>query len=367
MTASGKPTLLVAGGGTGGHVLAGVAIAQAWRQKFGADAPVVFVGARGKIEEKLVPREGFPLRLLDLGSLNRVSVSRKLKTYFQLPWSFIVSLRVLLSERPSAVIGVGGYASGPVVLMAGVFSWLVGARTALLEQNSVPGMTNRILARFVRTVFLAFDLARLPQGNQYFAPEKLRVTGNPIRNSLSQLPSAARDPFVVFIFGGSQGAHGINTLVLSALPHLKDKPIQFIHQTGEKDFDRVSRGYQAAGIANARVEKFIYEMPAAYRASSLIICRSGSSTMAEIAAVGRAAIFIPLPTAADNHQEWNARLFADAGAARLVHQEQTSGEDLARMIEEFRANPAEISRIEQKVRDYHRPDAARDIVDAITT
>ncbi|MGZ3709420.1 MAG: undecaprenyldiphospho-muramoylpentapeptide beta-N-acetylglucosaminyltransferase, partial [Bdellovibrionota bacterium] len=316
-----KPLLMVAGGGTGGHVLAGIAVADAWRAKYGADCPVVFVGASGKIEEKLVPRAGYPLHLLKLGSLNRVSIAQKLKTYFQLPLSLLKSLALLLQFRPSAVLGVGGYASGPLVLLARFFT-----RTAILEQNSVPGFTNRILGRWAHQVFSAF-----PGAERIFGAGRVRITGNPIRTTMKPLPSAPRDPFTIFIFGGSQGAIPMNSLVLEALPLLSDlkSRLRFIHQTGEKDYERVAAGHLAAGYTS-RVEKFIYDMPECYAQASLLICRSGSGTMSELAAVGRAAILVPFPFASDNHQEANARVFSDAGAAWLLRQQEAKGEDLAR-------------------------------------
>jgi UDP-N-acetylglucosamine--N-acetylmuramyl-(pentapeptide) pyrophosphoryl-undecaprenol N-acetylglucosamine transferase len=351
-------SLIIAGGGTGGHVLAGVAVADAWKKKFGTDAEVLFVGARGGIEEKLVPRAGYPLELLELGSLNRVSFGRKIKTLFQLPLSLIRSAGILSKFKPDAVLGVGGYASGPLVLMARV----LGARTAILEQNSVPGMTNRILGKIVDRVFSAF-----PGADAHFSPTKVRVTGNPVRSVIEALadlpPSVSRTtPFTLFIFGGSQGAMGINTLVLDALPFLKARMggLRVIHQTGERDFERVKSEYTKAGC-QARVEKFIYEMPEMYANSSLVICRSGSGTLSEIAAAGRASVLVPFPQASDNHQEFNARIFSDAGAAVLMLQGVARGEDLARTILDFLDHPEKQRVMESRVREFHQPKAAERI------
>lgn len=355
---SGKPkTLIVAGGGTGGHVLAGVAIADAWKQKHGGQA--FFVGAKGGIEEKLVPRAGYPLELLELGALKRTSLKRRLKTLVQLPLCFVRSASILLSRRPDAIVGVGGYASGPVLLMARLLGWIWGARVAILEQNAVAGFTNRVLGRFAHRVFLAF-----PVESSSFSERKVSVTGNPVRNVLKPMPAAPRDPFTIFIFGGSQGAQGINTLVLEALPHLEDlKPrLRFIHQTGEKDHDRVVEGHRAGGT-HARVEKFIYDMPTAYAEASLLVCRAGSSTLAEIAAVGRASALVPFPYAADNHQEKNARIFEKAGAARVMVQAQASGAELAGFIREMIENPGAIDGMERAVSEFYRPNAAADITD----
>jgi UDP-N-acetylglucosamine--N-acetylmuramyl-(pentapeptide) pyrophosphoryl-undecaprenol N-acetylglucosamine transferase len=358
------PALLIAGGGTGGHVLAGVAVADAWKKKHGEVSQVLFVGAAGGIEEKLVPRSGYPLELISLGSLNRVSVTRKLKTSFQLPLAIYRALKLVLCHRPTAVLGVGGYASGPVVLAARLAAIFGGERStaAILEQNTVPGFTNRTLAKFVRLIFCAF-----PGTERGFPGREVLCTGNPVRSSMSRLASARRDPFVVFAFGGSQGAIGMNTMIIEALPQLRDLAgrLAFIHQTGEKDYERVLKAHQDAGTG-ARVEKFIHEMPAAYAEASLVICRAGASTLSEIAAVGRASVLVPLPTAADNHQESNARIFADAGAAVLALQGATSGAELAAIIRKMIEKPGEVERMEKAVTAFYRPRAAEDIVDRLS-
>lgn len=352
--------LMVAGGGTGGHVLAGVAVADAWRARF-PESQVIFVGAQGGIEEKLVPRAGYPLQLLKLGSLNRVSLVKKLRTVFLLPFSLIRSALFLLAFRPHAVLGVGGYASGPLVLMARFLSafGLLSAKTAILEQNSIAGMTNRILGRLVDRVFCTFP------GMEFQFGGKVLLTGNPVRAAFKPLTPAARDPFTIFIFGGSQGALGINTLVLEALPLFADvkEHLRFIHQTGERDYDRVVEGYKKAGV-EARVEKFIHDMASAYAEASLVICRAGSSTLSEIAAVGRAAVLVPFPFASDNHQEKNARVLVDRGAAFLLLQQRSNGMDLARIVRKLYQEPATLSKMEEAVKAFHRPAAAQEIVES---
>ncbi len=356
--------LIVAGGGTGGHVLAGVAVADSWRSRRTDGNGVLFVGAQGGLEEKLVPKNGYPLQLLKLGSLNRVSLSQRLRTLALLPYSILKSFWIVLRVRPSAVLGVGGYASGPLVLAARILRslGLSKTRTAILEQNSVPGMTNRILGRYVDYVFCAFP------GTEKRFPARARanaviLTGNPVRSTMQLMESATREPFTILVTGGSQGALGINTLVLEALPFLEDLKarLRFVHQTGEKDYERVREGHARAG-SDARVEKFIYNMPEAYQQASLLVCRSGSSTLSEIAAVGRAAVLVPFPFASDNHQEVNARVFTDAGAAFLMVQGKSKGEDLARLIRQAIENPARMREMEQKVTAFYRPKAAQDIV-----
>ena len=355
MSENPQKLLIIAGGGTGGHVLAGVALAHVWKAKYG---PVVFVGARGGMEEKLVPREGFELRLLKTGSLRGVSLLKKIKTYLQLPVAILYSIYLLFRLRPTAVIGVGGYASGPFVLVARICSWLGSIQTAVLEQNVVPGITNRFLGRWVHQVFAAF-----PGTDKSFPPGKVLITGNPIRSQLVRMPSAIRDPFTLFIFGGSQGALGINSLILGVLPQLSDLlgKIRFIHQTGERDYDRVVRGH-ADAKSDARVEKFVYDMAGAYSVASLVICRSGSSTLAELAAVGRAAILIPFPLASDNHQEANARLFSDAGAASLMLQGLTTPEQLALKIRGYYENPSQLDSMEEQASRFYHAHAAEEIL-----
>jgi UDP-N-acetylglucosamine--N-acetylmuramyl-(pentapeptide) pyrophosphoryl-undecaprenol N-acetylglucosamine transferase len=362
MSSAGK-TLVVAGGGTGGHVWAGVAVADSWKQLAGADGAAVFVGAQGAIEEKLVPRSGYVLHTLRIGSLKSVSLARRLRTLAQLPVSLLSSAWLLLRLRPMAVLGVGGYASGPLVLMARAMAFLglLRCQTAILEQNSVPGFTNRVLGRFVTRVFCAF-----PGMEARFRSQRVFFTGNPIRSSIRRMTLPAADPFTVFIFGGSQGAQGINSLVIQALPELQPLfgRLRFIHQTGERDFDRVAEAHRRAG-SPAEVERFIYDMPAAYARAALVVCRSGSSTLSELAAVGRAAVLIPLPTASDNHQEVNARVYTDAGAALLLPQTGASGADLARLIRGAMDDRTRLQAMAEAVTRFHRPQAAQQIAQAL--
>lgn len=355
--------LLLAGGGTGGHILAGVAIADAWRKRFGQDTPLLFVGAQGGLEERLVPKSGYRLEVLKIGTLNRVGLVQKLRTLIQLPFSFLRSAQILLRFKPDFILGVGGYSSGPLVLVGSLLCrlGLLSSKIAVLEQNSTPGLTNRILGRLANMVFAAF-----PGTESHFPGKKVITTGNPIRSHLLGIPKASYSPFTLFIFGGSQGAMGINSLILEALPYLKkyEAQIEIIHQTGPKDLERVKQGYLSVGWSNqARVEAFIDQMAEAYTKASLLICRAGSSTLSEVAAVGRAAIFIPLPTAADNHQYLNAKVFTDRGAGFLLSQAQSQGKDLAHLIESLILNPTQLSSVEMAVKEFSKPDAAMELVE----
>jgi UDP-N-acetylglucosamine--N-acetylmuramyl-(pentapeptide) pyrophosphoryl-undecaprenol N-acetylglucosamine transferase len=348
--------LLVAGGGTGGHVLAGIAIADEWRQEF-PNSKIMFVGSEQGLESRLVPKHGYPLVKLKIGALNRVSLKTRLLTMFKLPFSFLKALWVLIKFRPNAVIGVGGYASGPVVMLARFLAPLFGIKTAILEQNSVAGFTNRMLGKWVHQVFCAFE-----DGASTFTRSKVVITGNPIRSHLKKLPPSKDKPFTLFIFGGSQGALGINTMIMDALPFLKKENVEFIHQTGVNDYERVKSAYEREGITGVRVEKFIDDMASCYEKSSLVICRAGASTLSELASVGRAAIFIPLPTAADNHQEKNARIFEKIGAAIVVPQGSLTGSQFAEKILSLKNDHQRIHSIEEKVRPFYRGDSAELIV-----
>jgi len=357
--------LLVAGGGTGGHILAGVAIADEWMRQHreagitdagNTDARVLFVGAEQGLEVRLVPKNGYPLETLKIGALNKVDLKTRLLTLLQLPLSFLKALLILVRFRPDAVIGVGGYASGPVVMLARMLSPLFGIRTAIIEQNSVAGFTNRLLGRFVHHVFCAFA-----GGTRQFSEKKVLVTGNPIRSHLKKLPPSIRDPFTLFVFGGSQGAMGINTLVLESLPFLKDQGIRIIHQAGVKDYERVKAGYDRAGFP-ARIERFIDDMGSCYAEASLVVCRAGASSMTELASVGRAPVFIPLPTAADNHQEVNARLFEKDHAAWVVPQGRLTGKEFAEFVTGLRSDPAKITEVETRIQKFYRADSAGVIV-----
>lgn len=358
-----KAKLLIAGGGTGGHVTAGLAVADEWRALHaGSASEVVFVGAQGGVEERLVPKAGYRLVLLSLGALKGTGVARKLKTLLQLPLAFLKAFLLLLRYRPSAVLGVGGYASGPTVLTARLLGWLWGVRVAILEQNAIPGFTNRVLGKFSHLIFSAFPglERRFPGGN-------VVVTGNPVRKAFQAVPSPPREPFTVFVFGGSQGAMGINTLVIDALPLLaKSIPsLRFIHQTGPNDLERVKAGHRAAGT-EARVEAFIFDMQAAYSAASVVVCRAGSSTLSEISAAGRAAILIPYPYASDGHQEENARVFVAAGAAKTLPQLSSSGADLAQALLELHSNPQRMAEMEEAAKILYRGNAARSISEALS-
>ncbi|MBI4925622.1 MAG: undecaprenyldiphospho-muramoylpentapeptide beta-N-acetylglucosaminyltransferase [Bdellovibrio sp.] len=358
MNAARSPALLIAGGGTGGHAFAGLAVAHAWKEKF-PDSKVIFVGAKGGIEEKTFTRKDIVLYFLQIGPLVDVGIIKKLKTFLLLPWALLVSLWILCKFRPQAILGVGGYCSGPVVLMAALISFFWRGKTALLEQNAVSGFTNKTLGRIVDIVFVAF-----PELAEQFSGKRVFVTGNPIRSEFRLLKQAVREPFVIFVFGGSQGAMGLNTLILESMPYLTDlfPKLSIIHQTGEKDYERIYKAYKNFNVS-VRVEKFIFNMLECYEKASLVICRSGSSTLSELAAVGRASVLVPWPYHTDQQQLKNAKIFEAKGAAIIMEQLKTTEKDIAQKIRQLMFNYELLEKMEQAVQEFCHPGAQKNIVD----
>ena len=309
-TPENKPkTVLIAGGGTGGHLFPGLALAEAFKD---IGAGIHFAGSSHGIEVRAVPPEGYPLHLIPVRGIKGRGIIRKLLGLFMLPAAFFSSWRLLRRLRPQLVVGVGGYASGPVVWTASLF----GYRTAILEQNTVPGLTNRKLGRRVRRVYITF-----PESASYFPEKVVRNLGNPVRRAIVESlagSQAAQEggPLRIFIFGGSQGAHAINELFMQSAPRLAAMGVRIRHQTGAADRERVEAAYRAAGV-DAQVDEFIRDMAGAYAAADLVVCRAGATTCSELAIAGKPAIFIPYPHATDNHQEHNARSLVQTGAAIL--------------------------------------------------
>lgn len=346
---------IIAAGGTGGHIYPGVAIAREILRR-DASSEVLFVGTPRGLETKIVPREGFRLELMRVRALKGVGIVERVRSLLLLPLSFVSAWRVLKRFRPDAVIGVGGYSSGPTLLAAA----LSGIATMVVEPNAMPGFTNRVLARFVDAAAVTFKES-LP----YFRGRG-RVTGNPVRADFARLrPKRRGERLAVLIFGGSQGARPINIAMAGALPLLasrKDK-LAITHQTGERDLEEVSRTYRAARFEEADVRPFIHDMAAQFERADLLICRSGATTVAEIAAAGKAAFFVPFPFATDDHQRSNAEAFEKAGAARMIPQTELTPERLARELIDVAENPRLIDQMETASRALGRPDAAERAVD----
>jgi UDP-N-acetylglucosamine--N-acetylmuramyl-(pentapeptide) pyrophosphoryl-undecaprenol N-acetylglucosamine transferase len=348
-------SVVIAGGGTGGHLYPGVAVAREMqRQRPGT--VVTFAGTARGIESRVVPREGFELDLIRSAGLKGKSMAARLKGVALLPLSALDAWRLLSRRRPRLVVGVGGYSSGPVVALAA----LRGIPTLLLEQNAVPGLTNRMLARVVRAAAVTYE-----QTLPYFRGKGF-VAGNPVRAGFLQPASSSSAPRAalgVLIFGGSQGAHAINVACVEAAPKLAASatPLAVTHQTGERDLEMVREGYRRAGL-DARVEPFLYEMDREMNDADLVVCRAGATTLAEITASGKPSILIPLPTATDDHQRKNAEVLARVGAAEVIDQRELSGDRLAGRVMAMAANRGGRQAMSQAARSLARPDAARTIV-----
>ncbi len=353
--------LLIAGGGTGGHLFPGVAIAEELRARE-PEAEVLFVGTRRGIEARVLPELGWPLALIEVSGLKTVGVVGAIRGLFRLPRALWQARRLIKQLRPDAVIGVGGYASGPVVLAAR----LRGVPTAICEQNSIPGLTNKLLGRVVRRVFVAFDGSR-----RFFAAKKVALVGNPVRRELAAKLAASEthaDQIVhVLVSGGSLGAVAVNALAAEALSKLaKERALAIVHQTGEKDLEITRKRYADAGVT-ADCRAFIKDMAAAYGDADLVIGRAGATTVAELAIAGKPAVFIPYPFAADNHQELNAREMAEHGAALMFRQSELTADKLADAIRPLLADPAKRAAMGEVMRSLAKPGAAAAVVDWATS
>jgi len=351
--------VVIAGGGTGGHLYPGVAVARELLARR-ADAQISFAGTAKGIEARVVPREGFPLDVIRSGGLKGKSIADRARGASLLPASLLDAWRLVSARRPGLVIGVGGYSSGPVVLTAS----LRHIPTMLLEQNAVPGLTNRLLARVVDAAAVTFD-----QTTSYFG-SKAFVSGNPVRPEFLGGPQqeSARDDQAtvtrVLVFGGSQGAHAINVAMVEAAQELAAgaADLRITHQTGERDVEMVRTAYRAAGL-QADVEPFLYDMGRRLGSADVIVCRAGATTLAELTAAGRAAILIPLPTATDDHQRKNAEALAATGAAEMLLQGDLTGAALAGRILALARDGERRQRIAAAARALAKPDAAKLIVD----
>jgi len=349
--------IAIAGGGTGGHLFPGVAIAEEFRRR-DRNSNVLFIGTKRGLEARVLPPIGFDLATLDVEGVKGRGLVRSVAALAKIPRSLLQSRRIIGRFAPDVVIGVGGYASGPAVLAA----HFMGLPTAIAEQNAIPGETNRILGRFADRIFVSF-----PETARRFRPDRVRVTGNPIRAAIAGGEQRSRkpgEPFTVLVFGGSQGAHRINLAVLEALPHLADmrERLRIIHQTGKDDLEMVRKGYGDRSMG-AEVLPFITDMASAYGKADLLVCRAGATSIAEITASGKAAIFIPFPHAVNDHQTKNAELLVNRGAAEMIPERDLSGESLSGVIRRLAGNPAAVEDMGRKAGELGSARAAADIVD----
>lgn len=354
-----KKIVMIAGGGTGGHIYPGIAIAKALA-KLDSSVDIHFVGTSSGLETKIIPREAYPLHLIAGGKLNfSGNVLQKIKTLIKLPWGFLQSVFLLLKYRPHVVLGVGGYASGPFVLVAS----LMGFSTSIWEANVHPGMANRWLSKYVKKCFLVFE-----ESKKYLKSQNNFVFGIPVRQEMEINPSqvSARESdgeFHLLHYGGSQGSRIIGRTLCSAL--LQDKSwtekLKVVHQTGSTDHQDFLQRYKDilnSGLVD--VHEFIYDMKKYYQWADLVLCRGGASTLNELAAFGLPAIIVPLP-AADAHQEHNAQVLVRAGAARMILQKDLTEQRLIAEIQSLRNDPQARAQLQQNIRRFYRPQAAEHI------
>ncbi len=349
--------VLIAAGGTGGHIYPGIAVAkEIMRRNKGSE--VLFVGTSRGLEKRIVPENGFQVSLIKSAGLKSVGIVGKIKGLGILPVSFFEAARLLREFKPDVVVGAGGYVSGPVLLIASLMRF----PTLVMDSNALPGFTNRKLARFIDKAALTFEEA-LP-----FFGGKGIVTGNPVRKEFFDVPQKERgEKTNILVFGGSQGARAINNAMMNALPLLESHGdgLRIVHQTGEADFEKTREMYSRSRIEDHDVRPFISDMFVEFGNADLVICRAGATTCAELAAAGKASIMIPLPTAADDHQRKNAEAFERAGASRMLTQVELNGENLSALITEMIASPDAIGTMEEAAKNLGRKDAAEAAVDLI--
>jgi len=350
--------VVIAGGGTGGHLFPGIAIAEEFLRR-DKKAEVLFIGTQRGIESKLLGPAGYKLRTIDVEGIKGRGIKALIKGFYQIPQSMWQSGRILKQFQPRIVIGVGGYASGPAVLAA----HFMGLPTAIAEQNAAPGITNRILGKFVDKIFVTYAATA-----NSFPAAKVLASGNPVRRAFAgvrSLQKAAKDFQQLLIFGGSQGAQAINKSIVEMLPQLPKikNNIRILHQTGARDVEPVREAYARSGI-KAEVTAFIVDMAEAYRQADLIICRAGATSLAEITTAGKAAILIPFPFATNDHQTKNAEAMAEKGAATMIEEKDLSGDKLFAVVEKLLKDPQKLQSMEENSAKLGNINAAATIVDA---
>ncbi|MBL0700024.1 MAG: undecaprenyldiphospho-muramoylpentapeptide beta-N-acetylglucosaminyltransferase [Desulfosarcina sp.] len=359
-----SPRIVIAGGGTGGHLFPGIAIAEEFLRR-DSEAVILFLISGRPLEVSVLSEKKYDYTCIESQGIKGRGLLKQIAAVAKIPQGILSSLKILKRFRPDIVLGVGSYSSGPVVAGA----WLLGITIALCEQNILPGVTNRLLSYFAARIYVAFRNTSLG-----CSKKKIYFTGNPVRReileyALKKKPAQKDESqkekrrFTVMITGGSQGAHSINLAVADALDHIKSKDnFDFIHQTGADDEDMMQAIYKNHAIRST-VKSFFNDMPVQFEKSDLVICRSGATTVAELTALGKGTLFIPYPFAADNHQVLNALSLAEAGAAEMILQEELGGELLAKKIEYFASHPEFLKTMALRAKKMGRPDAVKKIVD----
>ena len=348
--------LLIAGGGTGGHVIPAIAIAQEWLSR-DKEREVVLVGTERGIEMKLVPQAGLPLETLRVAGLKGKGGATLIKNLAMLAPAMLDARRVLQKHKPIAAFGVGGYAAGPMMLA----TWFSGVPNVIFEPNAEPGLTNKVLAKLSKRIATGYEISAHTWG------KKAVVTGCPVRPEFFSIASRRLEkPFRLLVTGGSQGALPINRTFVDAMDRLaaRKNDLSIVHQTGERDYNAVRTAYARREI-NAEVVPFLTNMAERFAWADVIVCRAGAITAAEIAAAGRAAIFIPFGAATDSHQLRNAQEMTSAGASRLITEIELTAERLTNEIFSLIDHPEQIEKESAAARSLARPNATRDIVNLI--
>ena len=345
--------LLLAGGGTGGHLFPAVALAQLLLKQ-DESAAVQFVGTEKGLEARLLPKLGLPLTTVDMAGVVGRGWRGKLEMVPRLLKSMNQAKGILKNFAPDLVIGVGGYASVPVLLMAKGLN----IPYVIHEQNAIPGLSNKLLGRWAKRIFLS-----VTNSGTGFDPRKTLLTGNPLwpgMEAVQGLPNNGK----LLIFGGSRGAQAINRTVVEMLPILKGWSgcPEILHQTGDAELEEVQRAYESAGFNPQQVVPFIDDMASAYAEAKLVICRAGATTLAELTVSGRPAVLIPFPFAAGDHQTANAKTLETAGAAKLIPQSELSAEGLAKMVKQLLSDTAGLQQMAEKSRTLGQPGAAEKIL-----
>jgi len=354
--------IVIAGGGTGGHLFPGIAIAKEFMARNSA-ARVIFISTGNRLERTVLSKAGFDLRSIQVAGIKGRGMWNQIKSVLKIPGAILAAMGHLKNFSPDLTVGLGSYSAGPVVTGA----WLMRIPIVIHEQNILPGVTNRILSRFADRIYISFENTK-----SSLNPHKVYWTGNPVRPELlecadrpkdAMVQETRQDRFTVLIIGGSQGAHRINLAMIAALGHLRHaERFHFVHQTGEADKEAVSQAYREKKVS-AEAQSFFDNMAERYCQADLIICRAGATTVAEITALGKAVIFIPFPYAADNHQMLNAADLTNDGAAEIIVETELTGELLSEKIEHYLDHPEALDAMAARAKRYGKPEAAKNIVD----
>ena len=359
---NGPLRIVIAGGGTGGHLFPGIAVAQEFEARNPASR-IIFVSTGNPLERSVLSKTGYTLQTITAAGIKGRGLWNQIKSVVKIPKGILAANRILKKISPDLTVGLGSYSAGPVVFTA----WLRRIPIVVHEQNILPGITNRILSRFANRIYISFENTKSNMDLR-----KVQWTGNPVRRELLEYSDRHAEDvsndsgngfFTILIIGGSQGAHRINTAVIEALEHLEDKEhLHFVHQTGDADEQPVKEAYRRNNI-QCTVQSFFDIMAELYSRSDLLICRAGATTVAEITALGKAVIFIPFPYAADNHQVLNAGTLAEDGAAEMIIEKDLNGKVLSEKINNYAAHPAELKNMSARAKQLGKPDAAKNIVD----